>query len=174
MLTDSGFETVTAVRAEQVRAMDTEELAAAFISLPLEDESGEKLAGELAAGGRTQVCAIVKADVPERAVTRLTEANAFVMRRPVSRPELVLAAGLLAVFSDRSDEMLDKIAGLEHKNSELKLMSRAKLLLMETRGMSENDAHRYILRQAMNGQISIEQVCRELIAESGEDGGGKS
>ena len=64
--------------------------------------------------------------------------------------------------------MRARITELERKNNEMKLMSRAKLLLIEKKGMSEDQAHKYILRQAMNQQLSIDEICREIINGGGQ------
>ncbi|MBR1832498.1 MAG: ANTAR domain-containing protein, partial [Ruminiclostridium sp.] len=96
-----------------------------------------------------------------------TKDNCYVLKRPVSRSNITLAAELLSSFYGRSADMRARINELERKNSEMKLMSRAKLLLIEKKGMSEDQAHKYILRQAMNQQLSIDEICHEIINGGG-------
>jgi response regulator NasT len=45
---------------------------------------------------------------------------------------------------------------------ELKVVSRAKIVLVE-RGMSEKEAHEYIIREAMNTGLTKRQVAEEII-----------
>ncbi|MBQ9382958.1 MAG: ANTAR domain-containing protein [Ruminiclostridium sp.] len=171
MLGNGVYEITTATEVSEIRAYDLENFSALFFSLPLADESGIKLIDELATDSsppvNVPVCVIVRQDIPDKALERLTKDNCYVLKRPVSRSNITLAAELLSSFYGRSADMRARISELERKNNEMKLMSRAKLLLIEKKGMSENDAHRHILHRAMNRQMSIDEVCREIIGEIG-------
>jgi len=167
MLDNGVYEITTATTVSAIRSMDIEMFSALFFSLPLADESGIKLIDELATDSSPPVCVIVRQDIPDKAVERLIRDNAYILKRPVSRSNITLAAELLSSFYGRSADMRARISELERKNNEMKLMSRAKLLLIEKKGMSENDAHRYILHRAMNRQMSIDEVCREIIGGIG-------
>ncbi len=169
MLGNSEYEVETVTTVSAVRELDLDLFSAVFFSLPLADESGIKLLDELATNMSTPICAIVRADIPEAALDRLVKDNAYILKRPVSRSNLILAAELLTSFYGKSADMRARISELERKNDELKLMSRAKLVLIETRGMSENNAHSYILHRAMNSQSSISDVCNEIIEEGSDD-----
>ncbi|MBQ3841540.1 MAG: ANTAR domain-containing protein [Ruminiclostridium sp.] len=169
MLGENEYEITAVTEAAALRALDPDDFSVFFISLPLADESGIKLLDELAGKAEVPICAVVRPDIPEKALERLVNDNAYILKRPVSRSNLVLAAELLSSFYGKSAGMRARITELERKNDEIKLMSRAKLVLIETRGMSENDAHRYILRTAMNSQSSIDEVCRDIIAEGSDD-----
>ena len=167
MLDNGAYEIATATTASAVREQDLEMYSVLFFSLPLADESGIKLIDELASDSSPPVCAIVRGDLPEKALERLSADNAYILKRPVSRSNLQLAAELISSFYGKSAGMRARINELERKNDEMKLMSRAKLLLIERKGMSENDAHRFILHRAMNRQMSIEAVCHEIIDGNG-------
>ena len=53
---------------------------------------------------------------------------------------------------------------------QLRLVSRAKCLLIENRGMTEAEAHHYIEKEAMNSRRTREQVAEEIL-EEGVPGG---
>lgn len=169
MLGENNYEITAVTEAAAVRALDPDDFSVFFISLPLADESGIKLLDELAGKAEVPICAVVRPDIPEKAHNRLVKDNAYILKRPVSRSNMLLAAELLSSFYGKSAGMRARISELERKNDEIKLMSRAKLVLIETRGMTENDAHRYILRTAMNSQSSIDKVCRDIISEGSDD-----
>ena len=169
MLGSSNYEITSVTEAAAIRALDPDEFSVFFISLPLADESGVKLLDELAGKAEVPICAVVRSDIPEKAHARLVKDNAYILKRPVSRSNLLLAAELLSSFYGKSADMRARISELERKNDEIKLLSRAKLVLIETRGMTENDAHRYILRTAMNSQSSIDEVCRDIISERSDN-----
>lgn len=163
---DSGVFKVTEMTdAGAIRFLDLNAYSAALISLPLSDENGIALIEELHERFDTPLGVLVKPDVPDAQLDRLIAANAYVLKKPVSRSNYRLAAELLSSFSDNNADMKERIKELERKNSEIKLMARAKLLLMQSKGMSEDDAHAHILHSAMNKQTSIDAVCREIIKE---------
>lgn len=47
---------------------------------------------------------------------------------------------------------------------EIRLMNRAKLILIKMRGMTENEAHRFIVHSAMDRCVKKRQVAEEIIA----------
>ena len=46
---------------------------------------------------------------------------------------------------------------------ELRLINKAKWFLMERQGMKEDEAHKAILRQAMEQRISKKEVAEQII-----------
>ena len=46
---------------------------------------------------------------------------------------------------------------------EIRLVNRAKLILIKMRGMTEAEAHRFIVRSAMDRCVKKRQVAREII-----------
>ena len=55
-----------------------------------------------------------------------------------------------------------QVRSVEEKMEELKIVSRAKIVLVE-RGMSEKEAHEYILKEAMNSGLTKRQVAQDII-----------
>ena len=51
----------------------------------------------------------------------------------------------------------------EKKIEEIRLVNRAKWLLIECLGMKESDAHRYIEKQAMDLRISKSEMAENII-----------
>nr|MCR5321545.1 ANTAR domain-containing protein [Lachnospiraceae bacterium] len=58
-----------------------------------------------------------------------------------------------------------KVQSVEEKMEELKTVSRAKILLMEKKHMTEEEAHRFIGKQAMNNGVSRGNMALEIIEE---------
>ena len=46
---------------------------------------------------------------------------------------------------------------------EIRLMNRAKLILIKMRGMTENEAHRFFVHSAMDRCVKKRQVAEEII-----------
>ena len=60
-------------------------------------------------------------------------------------------------------EMEKEIAKYEKKYEELRMVSRAKCVLIEKEGYSEKDAHRYIEKQAMDSRESKARIAENII-----------
>jgi response regulator NasT len=59
-------------------------------------------------------------------------------------------------------ESKKQITKLEDKMNELRLVSRAKLVLVQ-RGMTEDEAHEHIIRTAMNSGLSKRAVAEDIL-----------
>lgn len=55
---------------------------------------------------------------------------------------------------------------LDEKMAEIRTISRAKILLVEKKGMTENEAHKHIEKQAMNLCITKLEVANKIISEN--------
>ena len=53
----------------------------------------------------------------------------------------------------------------EEKLNELKIVSRAKILLVEKKGMTEDEAHRHIGKRAMDAGVSRRRIAEEITEE---------
>ena len=59
--------------------------------------------------------------------------------------------------------MEKKRLSLEEKMEELRVVSKAKILLVERKHMSEDEAHRYIGKCAMNRGVSRRKIAEEIL-----------
>ena len=56
-----------------------------------------------------------------------------------------------------------KTLSIEEKMEEIRLINRAKWLLIEKENMTEPEAHRYIEKQAMDHCVSRKTIAQQLI-----------
>ena len=59
--------------------------------------------------------------------------------------------------------MEKKTVSLEEKMREIKIVNRAKWTLINSLNMSEDDAHRYIEKQAMDRCVSKREIAEEIL-----------
>ena len=148
---------------EARRAFAESEWDAVVINAPLGDESGVEWAIELAHQSAAGVLLLVKADIAEAVAARLRDDGVLVIPKPVARPlfdqalgyALAMRGRLLAVHAERER--------LEKKLGELRLVSRAKCLLIERKGMTEDQAHRWMEKMAMDTRQTLAAVAREIL-----------
>lgn len=68
-------------------------------------------------------------------------------------------------FSSRKTEQIKiKNSELQKKIEDISIVSRAKFVLMKTLGMTENEAHKYIEKNAMEMRISKCEIAKRLLA----------
>lgn len=70
---------------------------------------------------------------------------------------------ILCATRERMRQMEAKQATVEEKIEEIRLVNRAKWLLIECLGMTEPEAHRYIEKQSMDQRISKREAAEAVI-----------
>ena len=109
---------------------------ALIVNTPAVDEFGVESAVDIASH-EVPVIVLVPADVYDRAVYRTRGAGVFVLARPVRGQILVQSANLLLTAHHRIAELRADNDRLSRRMEELGLITRAKCLLIEKKGMTE-------------------------------------
>lgn len=140
-----------------------EEFDLILINIPLEKETGLELA--VFAANNTQACVvtIVHEQHSAEVLDQLTKHGILVISRPINKH-------LFHHYLIFTDCYRNRILGVVQENDKLKsmveevrLVNRAKLLLMQCLTMTEQQAHRYLEKQAMDLRISKIQVAKQVI-----------
>ncbi len=171
MLTQFGPETVVTLHAgtETRRILlDGCTFDYVFINMPLPDETGADLARRIAEGEGT-VMALIKGDTAEQIGYSLARSGIYTMPKPVTRTGFVCGMYMMMASRAHIDEYRNKNEKLQLKIDENSIISRAKCLLIEKRSMSEQDAHTYIEKQAMNARKTKREIADAIINTYEED-----
>lgn len=142
-----------------------------IINAPLPDDFGVRLALELCAETGAGVLLFVKAALYDEACTKVTEYGVLTVSKPAPLQLVRQSLRVLCATRERLRRMEERQATVEEKIEEIRLVNRAKWLLIERRGMTEAEAHRYIEKEAMDRRISRRELALELIG-SAEGAGG--
>ena len=134
-----------------------------FINAPLPDEFGDQLALDLAASKLCCVALIVASESYEEVADKVEDAGVITLSRPCSAQNIRQAAALMSATRSKLADMEKKTATLEEKMEEIRLVNRAKWMLIERRGMDEATAHRYIEKLAMDARQTRRLVAQTLI-----------
>lgn len=114
---------------------------------------------------RSRVCGtavIVSKESVPLAEERLAGSGAAVLPSDVALPVLLGVLRAEAKAGERLFAVSGEIDRLREKLRTEKLISRAKLVLM-VRGMNEEEAHRFLEKQAMDRRISRAAVAEEVL-----------
>ena len=134
-----------------------------IVNSPLPDDPGLRFAVDVSSSKYTAVLLLVRAELHEEIFARVVEQGVFTLPKPLNRPTLLLALRWLATARERLRKLGKKDMTVEEKMQELRLINRAKWLLMTEGQMDEPQAHRYIEKQAMDRAITRKQVAEEII-----------
>ena len=104
----------------------------------------------------------VSADKYTKVSAYLVNYGIITVGKLIKDNSLELSIKLLLSMQDKIRESRRQAARLEEKMKELRLISRAKLLLVQN-GMSEDEAHEHIIRTAMNTGLSKKAVAEDII-----------
>ena len=106
---------------------------------------------------------MVRADIHDEIYNRVVEHGVFTIPKPISKPTLVTALGWMASARERLRQSEKKTLSIEEKMEEIRIVNRAKWLLISEIKMDEDSAHRYIEKQALDRCISKREVAESII-----------
>ena len=136
----------------------------AVINSPLMDESGVEFA-EYVTGNTPANCILfVKSEAVEKLGERAEKAGIIIVGKPFSKTVLYQIVRTVDIAVSRSAELYLRNACLEEKINEIKLINRAKLLLMEREGISEENAHKLIEKTAMETRSSKKAIAEQIVS----------
>ena len=134
-----------------------------IINAPLPDEYGTRFASRVCAGSGSVAMVLVKTDVYEENNAKLTADGVFTLAKPTSAQMIAQALKWMAAARERLRRIESKAVSIEEKMEELRLVNRAKWLLIENRSMSESEAHRCIEKQAMDRCTTRKEIALGII-----------
>ncbi len=135
-----------------------------IINTPLPDDFGTRLALDVCASSGTGVLLLVGAEHYPDVNARVSPYGVLVLSKPTSAQLLSQSLLLLCGTRERLRRMEQKTASIEEKMEEIRMVNRAKWLLIEQLKMTEQDAHRYIEKQAMNRCVTKRVIAEQILS----------
>lgn len=137
-----------------------------LIQTPLRDEFGSRLAVDICQSSGAGVLLLVKKEIYDDVYAKVMDQGVMVLPVPTSTQMVAQTLRILCAARERLRRMEEKQATVEEKIEEIRLVNRAKWLLIERLGMTENEAHHYIEKQAMDLRKSRKEVAGSIIITS--------
>lgn len=158
----SPVDTVTSVSvAKRVLAEKTFDFV--IINAPLPDDAGIRFAIDTCTTKQSAVLLLVKNDIHAGINDRVAEYGVFTLPKPISKVTMTHALNWLESARERLRQFEKKSISIEDKMAEIRLVNKAKWLLISELHMSEPDAHRYVEKQAMDRCVSRRCIAEEII-----------
>lgn len=133
------------------------------IHAPLPDGLGTRLAADACLNSEAGVMLLVARELYEDICDKALSSGVIVAARPVNSRTLEERLHILCAVRERLRRAERKRVSVEEKIEEIRLVNRAKWLLIERTGMKEAEAHRYIEKQAMNQRVSRRKIAESVL-----------
>ena len=149
--------------AEARRLLLERDFELVLINAPLRDESGESLSRQAASKGISQVILAVKDEHYGSTSASCEGDGVLTVSKPVNKLVLLSALKLAKSAQNRMKRVQAENAELKRKIEEIRIIDRAKCILISHVSMSEKDAHRYIEKQAMDMRTTKRTVAEGIL-----------
>lgn len=121
-----------------------------IINTPVEDASGLEFAVECSEATSACIMVIVHSDKAEEVAHMLMPKGVMVISKPINKHLFHHYLMFEECFKKRMQRVVSENKKLRTQVETMKLVNRAKLLLMQNLRMSESQAHHYLEKQAMD------------------------
>lgn len=138
-----------------------------IINTPLTDEFGHELSTLCAAETASGVMLLVKADLADQVLEHVEDYGVFVLEKPFHKPFFHQAVKLLETSRNRLLGLKNENVQLQKRIDEIRLIDRAKCVLMERLSLTEEQAYSYIKKHAMDMRVTKEKVARAVLSTYG-------
>lgn len=134
-----------------------------IINSPLPDDTGTRFAIDISHSSGTVVLFLVRTELHAEIYDKVAEHGVFTLAKPTSKPTVVTALSWMVSARERLRKSEKKNLSIEEKMSEIRIVNKAKWMLISELHLDEPQAHRYIEKQAMDRCISKRDVAEEII-----------
>ncbi|MDR0885352.1 MAG: ANTAR domain-containing protein [Clostridiales Family XIII bacterium] len=126
-------------------------------------KSALKLAFDLVKMGESQCLILTNESFDEMTLEKIENAGIFVIVTPVKREVLWATLKSISVAQNRMKAIKELNDKIRSKLDDVKHISRAKALLMTSLKMSEEQAHHFIEKEAMQRRMTKGAIAEQII-----------
>ncbi|MCQ2772807.1 MAG: ANTAR domain-containing protein [Bacilli bacterium] len=138
-----------------------------IINSPLEHESALSLALEINDQYEVGIMLLTKANDYDEVFDKTNELGIITLSKPTPSTLFSQSIKILCLTRQKLESLKKRVNNVSFKDKlrEIKLINEAKVMLIKKKGISEDDAHHYIERKAMNERISKIESALLIIEE---------
>ena len=165
LLSEEGFNDVFVVEksADTKKAIETDEYDLVVINTPLDDESGLELASFCGEKTTASIMVIVHQNKSIEVAQMMTSKGIMVISKPINKHLFHHYLMFSECFKKRMNKVVKENTKLESQVETMKIVNRAKLLLMQNLRMTESQAHHYLEKQAMDLRKSKYDIALRIL-----------
>ena len=154
----------TASSGSEARRLAAEmEYQLIIVNAPLSDEYGDGLSATLSMDTSAGILLIVRAENADEVAEKVEDMGVMVLGKPVGRAMFYQALKMVTAARRRVLGPKSENLQLQKKIDEIRMVDRAKCALIQYLSMTEQQAHRYIEKQAMDRRQTRMQIAQSII-----------
>lgn len=134
-----------------------------IINSPLSDGTGVRFAIDASQSKETVALLMVRSDIHDEIYDKVVEHGVFTLPKPTTKSMILIALNWLASARERIRHSQKKTLSIEEKMEEIRIVNKAKWILIRELRMDEPQAHRYIEKQAMDSCCSKKKIAENII-----------
>lgn len=134
-----------------------------IINSPLPDDPGIRFSIDIALSQGAIPLLLSGNELYDDVFDKVAKHGVFTLAKPISRSILTLTLDFMTSARERLRASEKKVLSVEEKMEEIRLVNRAKWILISELKMDEPGAHRYMEKQAMDRCVSKKTVAEEII-----------
>lgn len=165
MLSNQRFESIVTANGayEAKRLLIENSYDIIIVNAPLPDEFGLDFCIDITRNSYAGVLLMVKCDNYDQIAYKAEQYGVLTVAKPITKQSFYQAVGLIISTRERMRALEKKNESLKEKMEEIRIINRAKCILIEKLKMSETQAHRYIEKQSMDMRITKKSVSENVI-----------
>ncbi len=155
--------TSTKSSGEARRLVNTLDYDLVIINTPLSDEFGDELSASITDMSSSGVILIIQNEIADEISSKVSDYGVLVVSKPIVRQVFFQALKLAIASKKRMSGLISENNLLQKKIEEIRLVTRAKCILIQYLNMTEEQAHRYIEKQAMDMRSARKEVAQKIL-----------
>ncbi|MCE9654655.1 ANTAR domain-containing protein [Clostridium celatum] len=165
MLSQNSYEEIVTVTngGEARRLLVERDFDLCIINAPLVDEFGDEFASNIVSNGIGQAILVVKTDIYNEVSEKVEKLGVITIAKPMNRAifwsALKIATSTfnkISILKNENNKLLQKI-------EDIRMIDRAKCILIQYLNMTEAEAHRYIEKQAMDMRTTKRSIADGIL-----------
>jgi response regulator NasT len=145
------------------RVMMNQSFDMVFIFTPVQDEFGIRSAREIQSRYDVPVLLFVRQDGYDQACYTVMDQMIFVMQMPVHKPLVIQTLAVIDKYQSKISALQTALKKEKQRVQDEKMISRCKLMLVQHYHWSEDKAHHYIEKVAMDHSWTRAKVAGMLM-----------
>lgn len=134
-----------------------------LINAPLRDEFGHELALNVTQSSTAGVILLVKSEMSDQVSEKVEDFGVVVVPKPISRQLFFQSLKIVSAARRRLMGLRSENIRLQHKMEDLRLVDRAKCVLIQYLNLTEPQAHRYIEKHAMDMRVPKREIAEKIL-----------
>ncbi|MBQ7883081.1 MAG: ANTAR domain-containing protein [Phascolarctobacterium sp.] len=149
--------------ANASKALESKSYDFIIVNTTAQADAGIRFALNASKTNSSIVLLLVKSEDYDETYDKVADHGIFLLGKPLGKQTLLATISCMASAKERMRTLTNKVHLAEEQAAEIRLTNRAKWLLIDKEGMTEQDAHRFIEKQAMDSCSPRKKIALEII-----------